>query len=150
MSDLRVTQDMFRPTTVVGNTVDASHAAQSTSVTAVTSAVGQTSALSRLSSPPVARLGGTGLTSSSDLQTAAQAMVDRASMALVAEGTVDASVGPLRPADVITLAGAGPAYSGPWVVRRVSHRISADGYSQRFTAARNAVGNPSLLASVGA
>jgi phage protein D len=150
VTELQVTQDMFRPTTVVADAVDMRHAAQSASATAVSGTVGNTSALTRLSAPPVMRLTGTGLTTSSDLQKAAQATVDRASFALAAEGSVDGSVGPLRPADFIWLAGAGAAYSGTWIVRKVVHRFTPDGYAQRFTAARNGVGAdtaPSAVAS---
>jgi phage protein D len=145
VTELNVAQDMFRPTGVVAAAVDMRHTEQSASVTSVSGTVGSTSLLSRLPVSPVTRLGGTGLTAGSDLQKAAQAMVDRASFALTAEGTVDGSVGPLRPADLIRLAGIGAAHSGSWIVRKVVHRFTPDGYAQRFTAMRNGIGADSPL-----
>jgi hypothetical protein len=148
VTELQITQDMFRPTGVLADAVDMRHTAQSASVTSVSGTVGSTSLLSRLPIPPVTRLGGTGLTTGSDLQKAAQAMVDRSSFALTAEGTVDGSVGPLRPADLIRLAGIGAAHSGSWIVRKVVHRFTPDGYAQRFTAMRNGIGADSPLGAV--
>ncbi|MGW7018089.1 phage late control D family protein [Streptomyces decoyicus] len=149
VTDLRVTQDMFRPTTVTADAVDFRHSAHSASADRVGSTIGRTSMLSRLHPAPETRLTGTGLTSAGDLKTAAQAVVDRAAMAVTAEGTVDASVGPLRPGDLIRIGGAGPAHSGSWLVRKVAHRITTTDYTQRFTATRNAVGNDNPLGAIG-
>ncbi|GHE08563.1 phage late control D family protein [Streptomyces alanosinicus] len=150
VTDLRISQDMLRPTTATADALDFRHATQSATVDEAGSTIGRTSVLSRISPAPVTRLTGTGLTNAGDLRTAAQAVVDRSALAITAEGTVDASVGPLRPGDVIRLGGAGEAYSGSWLVRRVVHRISpAGGYTQRFTAVRNAVGNDGLLGALG-
>ncbi|MFJ1708989.1 phage late control D family protein [Kitasatospora sp. NPDC088346] len=149
VTDLRIRHDMLRPTTATADAMDLRHSHQSAEVTAVSSLIGRTSVLAGLSPTPRTRLTGTGLTGAGDLRTAAQALVDRAALAVVAEGTVDASVGPLRPGDLIRLAGAGPAYSGAWMVRKVVHRITPRAYSQRFTAARNAVGDQGLLGALG-
>ncbi|MGW4891780.1 phage late control D family protein [Kitasatospora sp. NPDC004240] len=149
VSDLRISHDLLRPTTAVADALDLRHGGRSAEVTSVSEVIGRTSGLAAISPAPRVRLTGTGLTGAGDLRTAAQALVDRAALALVAEGTVDASVGPLRPGDLIRLAGAGPTYSGPWVVRKVVHRITPRAYSQRFTAARNAVGDSGLLGALG-
>jgi phage protein D len=148
LTEVHVAQDMFRPTTVVAAALDMQHTAQTANVTSASGTVGSTSALSRLAPAPVARLGGTGLTAGSDLQRAAQAMVDRTSFALTAEGTVDGSVGPLRPADLVWLAGLGAAHSGSWLVRKVVHRFTPDGYVQRFTAMRNGIGADSAAGAL--
>lgn len=150
VTDLRVAYDMLRPTTAVADGVDFRHTPQSASATSVTATVGRNSALARISPAPVTRLTGTGLTNAAHLRTAAQAAVDRAGMALTVEGTVDASVGPLRPADRIRVAGAGRGHSGSWTVRKVVHRLTPEGYTQRFTAVRNAVGNDEGLADAAA
>ncbi|MFI2188561.1 phage late control D family protein [Streptomyces sioyaensis] len=149
VTDLRVTQDMFRPTTVKADAMDLRHSTRSVSADKVSSALGGTPVLSRLRPAPVTRLTGTGLTGAGDLKKAAQAVLDRSATAVTAEGTVDASVGPLRPGDLIRIGGAGPAYSGSWLVRKVVHRITSTSYTQRFTAARNAVGNAGLLGAIG-
>jgi len=62
---------------------------------------------------------------------------------------VPATVGPLVPGTVISLAGAGDAYSGPWVLRRVKHTIAPGSYTQEFTAARNGIGNTGMSGAVG-
>lgn len=140
VTGLRVSHDMLRPTTVVADALDQRHSRQNASVGSPSSTLGRTSALSRLSPAPVVRLTGTGLTSSGALEAAAQAVVDRASRALTLTGTVGARVGPLRPADVVHIGGAGAAHSGPWLIRAVTHAITPGSYVQTFTAARNAVG----------
>jgi phage protein D len=142
---LRVSYDMLRPTTAKVDALDFRHSSQSADVSNESGLIGRSSALGQLSPSPVSRLTGTGLTNAADLQRAAQAAVDRASYALRAEGEVDATVGPLRPGDLVKLAGVGTAYAGSWLVRAVTHRFTPDGYTQRFVAARNAVGTDDLL-----
>lgn len=149
VSDLRISNDMLRPTTVVAAGLDSRHSAQSSDVESASTTVGRTSTVSQLPRAAHTRLTGTGLTTSTDLQRAAQASVDRASYSLLAEGQVPATVGPLVPGTVLSLAGAGDAYSGPWVLRRVRHVFTPGTYVQHFTAARNGVGNTGLLAAVG-
>lgn len=149
VTDLRISQDMIKPTAATADALDGRHSGQSASVSSVSSTIGGTSVLSQFSPTPQARLTGSGLTGSADLRTAAQALVDRSALALTAEGTVDASVGPLRPGDLIRLAGAGRTYSGTWLVRKVVHRITPEAYNQRFTAARNATGGDGPLGAVG-
>jgi phage protein D len=147
--DLKIANDMLRPTQAVADGLDAQHSAQNGNVSTTSSTVGRTSTVGQLPKPTKLRLSGTGLTNSTDLQRAAQAAVDRSSYALVATGRVPATVGPLVPGTVISLSGAGDAYSGPWVLRQVKHTIAPGSYTQEFTAARNGVGNTGLSAAVG-
>lgn len=87
-------------------------------------------------------LSGTGLSQASELQTAAQAVVDRAAMALKAEGTVyPADLGSvLRAKHPILVRGAGQELSGTWYVIRVRHELGAEGYAQQLELRRNATG----------
>jgi len=149
VSGLRITNDMLRPTTVIADELDKSHSSQSAQVQTSSNTVGQTSTVSLLPRTATTRLTGTGLRSSTNLQRAAQAVVDRASYALVARGQVPSSLGPMTPGTVIGIAGAGAAHSGPWVVRAVKHVITPGSYLQHFTATRNGIGNPGLSLPVG-
>jgi phage protein D len=87
-------------------------------------------------------LTGTGLSSTAELQTVAQAEVDRASWAITAEGEVNtvAYGNVLRAKRPILVRGAGPEFSGTYYVQSVTHTINGDGYSQRFSLKRNASG----------
>jgi phage protein D len=149
VTGLTITQDLLRPSEAVAAGLDASHSAQSADVSNASSTVGRTSTVGQLPKTTKLRLTGTGLTNSTDLQRAAQAAVDRSSYALVADGQAPATVGPLVPGTVVTISGAGDAYSGPWVLRRVKHVIAPGSYVQHFTAARNGIGNTGLLSAVG-
>jgi phage protein D len=149
VTDLKIAHDMLRPTEVVADGVDARHTTQNSDVSAASRTVGRTSTIGQLPRLPKLRLTGTGLTSATDLQRAAQAAVDRSSYSLVATGQVSATVGPLVPGTVVSLAGAGDPYSGPWVLRRVKHVIAPGTYTQHFTAARNGVGNTRTLPAAG-
>lgn len=85
---------------------------------------------------------GTGLSESSELQAAAQAVVDRSAMALTADGTLyGADYGAvLKAKRPVLVRGAGQEFSGTWYVTRVLHGLGEDGYTQRFTLRRNASG----------
>jgi len=87
-------------------------------------------------------LSGTELSQASELQTAAQAVVDRAAMALSAEGTVyPADLGQvLRAKHPILVRGAGRELSGTWYVTRVRHELGGEGYAQQLELSRNATG----------
>jgi phage protein D len=87
-------------------------------------------------------LTGTGLSSTAELQTVAQAEVDRASWAITAEGEVNtvAYGAVLRAKRPILVRGAGPQFSGTYYVQSVTHTINGDGYAQRFSLKRNASG----------
>ncbi len=84
----------------------------------------------------------TGLAKASELQTAAQAVVDRSAWAILAEGELNASTygGVLRAKRPVTVRGAGRTLSGTYYVHRVLHSFTAEGYRQRFSLRRNALG----------
>ncbi len=82
---------------------------------------------------------GTGLTNAGDLQQAAQAVADRSTWAVLAEGAVGPDLAVLRPGGLVAIRGAGRLYNGNWFLTRVRHTIAAGRYEQRFQATRNAV-----------
>jgi hypothetical protein len=134
--------DMVRPTTAVAATLDVPTKAPQPAVAAVALQVplGLEGALTRVIPPPIVRPADTGLARSAELQTLAQAVVDRSTWAVVAEGTVGPDVGVLRPGGIVNVRGAGRVHSGSYYVTRVLHSIGRDRYLQRFEARRNAVG----------
>ncbi len=84
-----------------------------------------------------------GMTKVGEAQRYAQAIVDRSSWALVAEGEVDtlAYGGILRAKRPVMVRGVGRQFSGRYYVQQVLHTIRADGtYVQKFTIRRNATG----------
>jgi phage protein D len=87
-------------------------------------------------------LSGTGLSTTGELKTAAQAEVDRSSWAITAEGEVNtvAYGDVLRAKRPVLVRGAGPQFSGTYYVQSVTHTINGDGYSQRFSLKRNGLG----------
>ncbi|MFN3324549.1 MAG: phage late control D family protein [Bryobacteraceae bacterium] len=74
-----------------------------------------------------------------DLDSAAQSAVNRSSWAYTARGevSVDTYAGVLQPYEVVRVAGVG-AYGGDYLVSRVNHTMSFEGYRQQFTLVRNA------------
>ncbi|RME42946.1 MAG: phage late control D family protein [Chloroflexi bacterium] len=93
--------------------------------------------------PRIRRLKTVGLAETGELQTYAQALVDRWALAAIS------AQGALRPAQAgqvlrarrpVLVRGAGPNFSGLYYVTRVTHLITSDSYSQRFTLYRNALG----------
>lgn len=84
----------------------------------------------------------TGLAYGGDWQTLAQAVVDRSSWAVTAEGELNtATFGAiLRAKRMVNVRGIGRTFSGAYYVQRVLHTFSADGHKQRFTLRRNATG----------
>jgi phage protein D len=87
-------------------------------------------------------LSGTGLAQAGELQTYAQAVADESAWALTADGELDTALygGVLRAKRPVLVRGAGQRLSGTWYVERVLHTFTADGYTQRFTLRRNALG----------
>lgn len=86
-------------------------------------------------------LSGTGLALTGELQTYAQAVVDRSAWAITADGELNtvAYGGILRAKRPVNVRGAGKQFSGTYYVQRVTHTFSGDGYTQRFTLRRNAL-----------
>jgi phage protein D len=141
VQDLTIRYDLTRATAVKANGVDAlQNDAQPVETTSpAEQSLGREGTLGRLSPTPTILLAGTGLPCSAELQTAAQAIVDRSAWSIVAEGTVGLDVGVLRPGGLISIRGAGRLYNGSYFVTRVHTTISAGSVEQRFEAARNAV-----------
>lgn len=135
--------DMLGPTTarVTGLDVasDQNQPAQATD--SDQKALGSTAATD-VDRPRTVLLSGTGMSETGELQTLAQAVVDRSAWAIVAEGELNTSSygDVLRAKRPISVRGAGKAFSGTYYVEKVLHTFTSDGYTQRFTLRRNAVG----------
>jgi hypothetical protein len=75
-------------------------------------------------------------------QARAQAEVDRAADAVIAEGRADGAryAGVLRPRGLVGMRGAGLTHDGVWYVRRVEHQLAPGSYAFDFTLARDGHG----------
>jgi hypothetical protein len=136
-----VRYDMLKPTTVLAAGVDVATKAPQPALAPVSTELplGLEPTLTRVLPPPIARPADTGLFRTGELQVAAQAIADRSSWALVAEGEVGSDVAVLHPGGFVNVRGAGRVYNGSYLVTRVRHSIARDRYTQRFEARRNAV-----------
>lgn len=135
--------DMLKPTTASAQNVDV-HSKDEQSADSDSEAdksLGTTSTVATANSRQVL-LTGTGLTDTGELQTAAQAEVDRSSWAITAEGEVNtvAYGDVLRAKRTVMVRGAGVQFSGTYYVESVLHSFTGDGYSQQFSLKRNAAG----------
>jgi hypothetical protein len=141
VSGFSVRYELTRPTTAVAATLDVTTKTPQPALAPASLEVplGAEPALTRVLPPPISRPVGTGLARSGDLQKSAQAIADRSSFAVVAEGDVGASVGVLRPGGIVNVRGAGRVFNGSYLVSKVRHTIGDDGYTQHFEARRNAV-----------
>jgi phage protein D len=92
--------------------------------------------------PRTVLLSGTGMANGGELQLLAQAVVDRSAWAIIADGELNATAygGVLRAKRPVSVRGAGRTFSGTYYVEKVLHSLTSDGYTQRFTLRRNAVG----------
>lgn len=83
-----------------------------------------------------------GLAESGELQTYAQAVVDRSAWAITAKGELNtvAYGGILRAKRPVNVRGAGKQFSGTYYVEKVLHVFTPDGYVQQFCLRRNALG----------
>lgn len=84
----------------------------------------------------------TGMARTGELQTYAQAIADKSSWTITAEGEINTVSygGILRAKRPVNVRGLGPKFSGTYYVEKVAHLISGDGYTQRFSLRRNAIG----------
>lgn len=135
--------DGLKPTTAKAANVDI-HSKEDQSADLNESAdnpLGKTSTLPGDDSRQVL-LSGTGLARTGELQTAAQAEVDRSSWAISADGELNtvAYGAVLRAKRPVLVRGAGPQFSGTYYVERVLHSFTGDGYTQQFSLRRNASG----------
>lgn len=94
------------------------------------------------SQPRRVLLRNTGLSETGELQTYAQAVVDRSAFAIRAEGELSTVTyrDILRAKRPVNVRGAGRRFSGTYYVKKVLHRIRGEGYTQEFTLRRNALG----------
>ncbi|MCC7174000.1 MAG: hypothetical protein IT159_02295 [Bryobacterales bacterium] len=138
-----VRNDMLRPVTVQAKGLEVESGSEQPAESQSQSGGGLGSAATVASDRPrKILLAGTGLAKAGELQTAAQAVVDRSAWAITAEGELDASTygGVLRAKRPVTVRGAGRALSGTYYVQRVLHTFTAEGYRQQFSLRRNASG----------
>ncbi len=135
--------DMLSATTVKASGIDAHDAAvQPVQVSTVSErTLGGTSTIPS-ERPRMRLLAGAGLSRAGELQTLAQAAVDRSAYAITAEGIVNAAaIGQvLKAKQPVLVRGAGVQFSGQYYVRRVLHRFEHNGYKQHVTLKRNAAG----------
>lgn len=92
--------------------------------------------------PRTVLLSQSGLGYGGDWQTLAQAVVDRSSWAVTAEGELNtATFGAiLRAKKTVEVRGIGRTFSGAYYIQRVLHTFSSEGHKQRFSLRRNATG----------
>jgi phage protein D len=135
--------DMIRPATAQAGNVDIHSQEDQTgdSDSLGDTALGSTSTIPTDDSRQVL-ISGLGLSETGELQTAAQAEVDRSSWAITAEGEVNtvAYGSVLRAKRPVLVRGAGRQFSGTYYVERVLHSFTGDGYTQQFSLRRNADG----------
>lgn len=84
----------------------------------------------------------TGMSETGELQTFAQAVVDRSAFAIRAEGELSTVTyrDILRAKRPVNVRGAGRQFSGTYYVEKVLHRLRGEGYTQEFALRRNALG----------
>jgi hypothetical protein len=98
--------------------------------------------LNRILPPPIERPAGTDAASPTEVQSQALARATGSSRAVRANGEVDGLKyrRPLLAGLPVLVRGAGRQMSGLYYVTSVTHRVNRDGYTQSFSAWRNAVG----------
>jgi len=144
LNSFSASNDMLRPSSVVGVTTDPHTRAPIPSVAPVSTELpmGLEPALNRIIPPPTTRPAGTDAASPAEAQVQAFARASSSSRAITANGEVDGlkySRALLAGVPVL-VRGAGRQNSGLYYVQSVTHRISRDNYTQTFSAWRNAVG----------
>jgi hypothetical protein len=82
----------------------------------------------------------TGQMSPPGLSVVTQAISNRSSWAVVAEGMVNPDAGVLYAGRTVNIRGAGLAFNGAYYVTRVYHAFECGAYTQKFEARRNAIG----------
>lgn len=139
--DFSIRYELTRPTAAIAAGLDVLTKAPQPAVapTALEQPLGVEGTLLRQIPPPIVRPADTGLPRTAELQRATQAMVDRSTWSVIAEGTVGPGVPALRPGGLVSIRGAGRLYNGSYFVTRVHDTIETGGITQRFEAERNAV-----------
>ncbi|MGH3264440.1 MAG: phage late control D family protein [Trebonia sp.] len=143
VDSFKVRYDMLSATTAAASGIDA-HDASTQPVQAPDSSEctlgGDSTIPSEL--PRTKLLPGTGLSRAGELQTLAQATVDRSAFAITADGVVNAAAlgQVLKAKQPATVRGAGTQFSGQYYVQRVLHRFEHGGYQMHVSLKRNASG----------
>jgi hypothetical protein len=89
--------------------------------------------------PPMVLPAQTGQMALPGLAIVNQAIANRSSWAVVAEGLVGADVGVLYVGGPVNIRGAGLAFNGAYYVTRVTHTFDCGCYNQKFEVRRNAI-----------
>lgn len=143
LDEFRVRYDMLSATQATATGIDVQDASSQPVQTQSASLHEQGGSSTVGSDRPRTRLlTGGGLSRTGELQTLTQAVVDRSSFAITAEGVVNAAVlaQVLKAKEPVLVRGAGAQFSGQYYVERVLHRFDVNGYQQHVTLRRNAAG----------
>ncbi|RXF74125.1 phage late control D family protein [Hansschlegelia zhihuaiae] len=139
-----VSNDMLQPRGVVGASVDPRTRAPIPAIAPVSiePPMGLEPTLNRIIPPPIERPLAGDAANPIEMQMRAFSRASESSRAVTAQGEVDGLkyARPLLPGLPVLVRGAGRQHSGAYYVTSVSHRISRDGWTQSFSASRNAVG----------
>jgi phage protein D len=142
VNSFNVSNDMLRPAQVSAPGLDIGDQSEQegTAERASLETLGRESTLAA-DRPRRVLLTGSGLAQDGELQPWAQAVADRSSWAIRAEGELNtvAYGGILRAKRPVEVRGAGICFSGRYYVERVHHTFTRDSYTQRFTLRRNAL-----------
>jgi phage protein D len=143
VNHFRVRHDMLKPVEaqVTGLDVDSRETQPAEATSSEREGLGSKAAHST-DRPRRLLLARTAMADAGELQAYAQAIVDQSSMAIYAEGELTTSVygSLLRAKRSVSVRGVGRDFSGVYYVERVLHVIDTNGYVQRFTLRRNALG----------
>lgn len=134
--------DMLSPVTAEARNVDVGNQSdQDANIDSQADELGEQAATTP-DQPRRVLVANTGLADTGELQTYAQAVVDRAAWAIRAEGELSTVTygDVLRAKRPVNVRGAGRQFSGTYYVEKVLHRLSDDGHTQSFTLRRNATG----------
>jgi hypothetical protein len=142
--DLSVSSDMLEPTAVVAVASEPRTRAPIPVVAfaSLEPPMGLEPTLFRVVPPPIERPAGTDAASPAEVGAQAFARTTQSSRAVRVDGEVEGLKynRPLLAGLPVLIRGAGRQMSGLYYVTTVTHRISRDGYSQRFSGWRNALG----------
>lgn len=144
LNSFGVSNDMLQPTSVIALTSEPTTRVPIPSLApaAIDVPMGLEPTLARIIPPPIERPTGTDAASPAEAQLAAFSRATTSSRAVHASGEVDGLKykGSLLVGLPVLVRGAGRQMSGLYYVTTVTHRIMRDGYTQQFSAWRNAVG----------
>lgn len=144
LSSLSVSNDMLQPRSVISASIDPRTRVPVPAIAPVSiePPMGLEPALNRILPPPIERSLSEDAANPIEMQARALARASSSSRAIRAQGEVDGLKysRPLLAGLPVLVRGAGRQNSGLYYVTSVTHRISRDGWSQSFSASRNAVG----------